>query len=88
MAIKKGKLIRRIISLIILFIFIAVFVTIYNKYNFNYYMKSVREPHLTTFERDKEVKYSDTNSYKITRKYRKHDKWWSTYLHRRYNRKI
>lgn len=66
MAIKKGKLIRRIISLIILFIFIAVFVTIYNKYNFNYYMKSVREPHLTTFERDKEVKYSDTNSYKIT----------------------
>ena len=56
MAIKKGKLIRRIISLIILFIFIAVFVTIYNKYNFNYYMKSVREPHLTTFERDKEVK--------------------------------
>lgn len=66
MAIKKGKLIRRIISLIILFIFIAVFVSIYNKYNFNYFMKSVREPHLTTFERDKEIKYTDINSYKLT----------------------
>ena len=66
MAIRKGKLIKNIILLIILFIFIAVFVSIYSKYNFNYYMKSVREPHLTMFERDKEVKYSDTNSYKLT----------------------
>lgn len=66
MAIRKGKLIKNIILLIILFIFIAVFVSIYSKYNFNYYMKSVREPHLTMFERDKEIKYSDTNSYKLT----------------------
>ena len=53
MAIRKGKLIKNVILLIILFIFIAVFVSIYSKYNFNYYMKSVREPHLTMFERDK-----------------------------------
>ena len=66
MAIRKGKLIKNIILLIILFIFIAVFVSIYSKHNFNYYMKSVREPHLTMFERDKEIKYSDTNSYKLT----------------------
>jgi hypothetical protein len=66
MAIKKGRLIKKIILLIILFIFIALFVLVYNKYNFNYFVKSVRESNITTFERDNEIKYSNTNSYKIT----------------------
>lgn len=66
MATRKGGLIKNIILLVILIIFIVAFVSIYNKYNFNYFIKSVREPNLTIFERDKEIKYSDTNSYKIT----------------------
>ena len=51
--------------LIILGIAITVFVLVYNKYNFNYFIKSIREPNLTAFERDSETKYSDVNSYKI-----------------------
>lgn len=62
---KKRKLIVRIIWLIIFVIFIIVFLSIYNKYNFHNFTKSVRETGITSFQRDKEIKYSDSNSYKI-----------------------
>ena len=62
---QKSKLVVRIIWLIIFVIFIIAFLSIYNKYNFHNFTKSVRETGITSFQRDKEIKYSDSNSYKI-----------------------
>lgn len=63
---KKIKtVIKMIIYIIIIALILSVGKTIYSEYNFNDYLKGVREEGKTSFTRDSEVKYSDTNSYKI-----------------------
>ena len=44
---------------------IIALVVIYSKYNYNDFIKSVRERDKTTFVRDHEIKCSDMDSYKI-----------------------
>ena len=44
---------------------IIALVVIYSKYNYNNFIKSVRERDKTTFVRDHEIKCSDMDSYKI-----------------------
>lgn len=66
---RKNKLAKRIIKLIF---FIILFVALYFAYdfyetnNFSGYTKSVETTGLTEFTRDKEVKYSENRSYKIS----------------------
>ncbi len=59
------KLIKNIISIVISVILIYVAYTIYQKYNFNDYIKAEYNIGISNFERDSNVKYGDTNSYKI-----------------------
>ena len=62
----RGKIsIKAIIYIIIVMLIVFIGVMIYSKYNFNAYVKGVREGGKTSFTRDSEIKYSDTDSYKI-----------------------
>lgn len=57
--------VKNIIYIIILVIVIIIGAIVYSKYNYNNFVKSVREEGKTSFSRDKDIKYSDMKSYKI-----------------------
>lgn len=59
---------KNIVAIIILIIVIIIAGIVYSKYNYHDYIKSVREKGKTSFSRDKEVKYSNSKSYKIENK--------------------
>ena len=56
---------KHIVAIIILIITIIIGGIVYSKYNYNDYIKSVREKGKTSFSRDGDIKYSETKSYKI-----------------------
>ena len=60
------KKIGNIISWIIIIIILIFALNFYSKNNFNEYVRSEMNLHTSEFKRDSEVKYSKTNSYKIT----------------------
>lgn len=60
------KKIGNIISWIIIIIILILALNFYRKNNFNEYVRSEMNLHTSEFKRDSEVKYSKTNSYKIT----------------------
>lgn len=62
---KKRKSISSWISTIILIVFLLVAYNIYTLNNFNEFKKAKNNMSISSFTRDKQVKYSDTNSYKI-----------------------
>lgn len=62
---KSFNLIKNIISIVVFVILIYMAYTIYQKYNFNDYIKAEYNMGLSNFERDNEVKYGNINSYKI-----------------------
>lgn len=64
----KGKIIKNIISIAIMAIAIIALVVVYSKYNYNDFVKSVRERDKTVFSRDSEIKYSKMDSYKVENK--------------------
>ena len=57
--------VKNIIYIIILVIVIIIGAIVYSKYNYNNFVKSVREEGKTSFSRDTDIKYSDMKSYKI-----------------------
>ncbi len=59
---------KNIIASIILIVTIIIGGIIYSKYNYNDYIKSVREKGKTSFSRDGDIKYSKTKSYKLVNK--------------------
>ncbi len=61
----RNKTIKNIISLAITVALIATLIAVYRKYNFNDFIKSISIRNVTTFERDKEEKCSQMDSYKI-----------------------
>ncbi len=68
---KSKTKIGRIMYFIILIIFIIIAWKLLIKYkenNFNDFVRTEYMPYTSEFSRDKEVKYSDTSSYKITSK--------------------
>lgn len=62
---KKNRLIKNIVSFIIFAVLIYLAYTIYQKYNFNDYIKAEYNMGFSNFERDNDVKYGNINSYKI-----------------------
>ncbi len=62
---KSFNLIKNIISIVVFVILIYMAYTIYQKYNFNDYIKAEYNMGFSNFERDSNVKYGNTNSYKI-----------------------
>ena len=57
---KKAHIsVKNIIYIIILVIVIIIGAIVYSKYNYNNFMKSVREEGKTSFSRDTNIKYSD-----------------------------
>lgn len=61
----KKKVFNNIISTAIMAIAIIALVVVYNKYNYNDFVKSVQTREKTTFTRDREIKCSKMDSYKI-----------------------
>lgn len=59
---------KRVISLITLIIVISVGLFIYSEYNYNDFVKSIREKGKTSFSRDNSVKCSEMKSYKLENK--------------------
>lgn len=59
---------KNITAIIILIITIILGGIFYSKYNYNDYIKSVREKGKTSFSRDGDIKYSKTKSYKLVNK--------------------
>ena len=57
--------IKNIISIVIIIIAIVIGYKVYSKYNYNDFIKCVRERDKTSFSRDAQVKYSQMNSYKL-----------------------
>lgn len=62
---KKSNLIKNIISIVILVILINLAYKVYQKYNFNDYIKAEYNMGVSNFERDSEIKNGNMNSYKI-----------------------
>lgn len=62
---KKSSIVVNIISLIIILALLLTIYKLFNRYNFNEYVKSEYISHGSEFTRDTDVKYSNTNSYKI-----------------------
>lgn len=56
---------KNIVSIIILIITLVIGGSVYSKYNYNDFTKSVREKGKTSFSRDSNIKYSDSKSYKV-----------------------
>lgn len=59
---------KRFISIIVLIITISVGLFVYSEYNYNDFVKSIREKGKTSFSRDANVKYSEMKSYKLENK--------------------
>ena len=59
---------KRIISIITFIIVVSVGLFVYSEYNYNDFVKSIREKGKTSFSRDNSVKYSEMKSYKIENK--------------------
>ena len=59
---KKGRI---IIKFIVILIFLLAIISFYRKYNFNNFIKSVKEKNKTEFSRDSNVRCSNIDSYKI-----------------------
>lgn len=59
------KILKSIISLIIIVALLVVLYKVYTKNNFNDYIRAEYHSGYSNFERDTEVKYDKTNSYKI-----------------------
>ncbi len=64
----KRKVIKNIISIAIMAIAIIALVIVYKKYNYNDFVKSIREREKTVFSRDSEIKCSEVDSYKVENK--------------------
>lgn len=65
----KGKIIGKVINAIITILLIVIIIKLYGIYvqnNFNSYTKSEAKLYTSEFKRDNKVKYSKTNSYKIS----------------------
>ena len=62
---KKSSKIKSIISIIIVVLMLIVAYKIYQKNNFNNFMKAEYNLGVSKFERDEQIKYTDANSYKI-----------------------
>ncbi len=65
----KGKILVKVVNVIITFILIVIIIKLYGIYvqnNFNSYTKSEAKLYTSEFKRDSKVKYSKTNSYKIS----------------------
>ena len=60
--------VKSVIYYILVIVIIIVGIVVYSIYNFNDYIKGVREEGKTSFTRDSSVKYSDMKSYKIENK--------------------
>ncbi len=61
----KSSIVKNILSIAIMVTSIIALVVIYSKYNYNDFIKSVREREKTSFVRDQEIKCSEMDSYKI-----------------------
>lgn len=61
----KNKQIKKIISTIIVIVFIIIWYQIYQKYNFNNFIKAEYNLGISKFERDNDIKCTEFNSYKI-----------------------
>lgn len=61
----KGKIIKKTISFILTIVILIVGYILYEKYNFNDYIKAEYKVGNSRFERDSNVRYSKYNSYKI-----------------------
>lgn len=62
---KKSNVIKNIISIVLIVVILVVAYQIYQKYNFNEFVKAEHNLGVSKFERDKEEKCVETNSYKI-----------------------
>lgn len=66
----KAKKIRTVIGNIIVFVILIIALYLayqfYQSNNFNGFVRSEANLNTSEFKRDKEIKYSDNNSYKIT----------------------
>lgn len=65
---KNRVLGKRIINFITLIIVVSIGLFVYSKYNYNDFVKSIREKGNTSFSRDSDVKYSEMKSYKVENK--------------------
>lgn len=61
----KGKVIKRVIWLVVIIGIIVTITIFYQKYNYNDFVKNVSEMGKTNFTRDSQIRYSDMDSYKI-----------------------
>ncbi len=59
---------KRIISIVTFIIVVSIGLFVYSEYNYNDFIKSIREGGKTTFSRDNSEKYSDMKSYQIKNK--------------------
>ncbi|MCI9178194.1 MAG: hypothetical protein HFJ28_06600 [Clostridia bacterium] len=64
----KGKVIKNLISMVLLILVFIGVAKFYNQYNYNDFVKSVTQVGKTDFTRDSSVKYSKTDSYKLENK--------------------
>lgn len=62
---KRSRLIKNLISILIILIAITTLVIVYQKYHYHHFFKSVKESKLTSFTRDSSVKAGNASSYKI-----------------------
>lgn len=66
----KGKIsLKTVIYFVALIIIVVIAENIYSKYNYNDYVKGVREAGKTSFTRDSDVVYSGMDSYKIENRF-------------------
>ncbi len=61
----KGKIVKNVISLILMVAIVIVVYYVYQKYNFNEFVKAENTLGISKFERDKLQKCTNSNSYKI-----------------------
>ncbi len=62
---EKGKVVKKVLWLVFVIAVIVAIIVVYNKYNYNDFVKNVAQIGKTEFTRDAQVKYSDMDSYKV-----------------------
>ena len=65
---KTGKIVKKVLWWLMIIAIIFAIVKIYNKYNYNDFIKNVTQPGKTSFTRDSVIKYSKYDTYKIENK--------------------
>lgn len=63
---EKSKIIKNVISIVVMIAILIVSYQVYQTYNFNKFVKAERNLGVSKFERDKNEKCTESNSYKIT----------------------